>query len=148
MYVCLSVCLSVCMYVCLYASSIRPTEITDLFQLQMMIKAEEEYITTSSWPSVLLAPQTVNEQIQFSFLQEVKGYFSDIYGDKFLLVEPRFDIFAIEAYFLHSLTELTGEVTFWLTVQTTTAMASKQLHRISPKSTFSSKQKSTFLSMR
>ena len=55
---------------------------------------EKEEFSSTGWPVALLPPKRVNQRIQISFLLELKTYFRRLYGDDFVLVEPRIDIYA------------------------------------------------------
>ena len=39
-------------------------------------------------------PKRVNKRVQLSFLKDLKVYFTQLYKDAFILVEPRIDMFA------------------------------------------------------
>ena len=58
------------------------------------VVVEMEEFLPSSWPVVLLPPKRVNKRVPLSFLKDLKVYFTQLYKDAFILVEPRIDMFA------------------------------------------------------
>ena len=58
------------------------------------VVVEMEEFLPSSWPVVLLPPKRVNKRVPLSFLKDLKVYFTQLYKDAFILLEPRIDMFA------------------------------------------------------